>query len=69
MMIDVTELSRLLVALAFLPTAAFLLLRLVEHLTLRPGPKEPPLVKTSVPFIGHILGLLRYGVSYYIHLR
>ena len=28
-------------------------------------PREPPLVTSRIPFIGHILGLLRYGTRYY----
>ena len=27
--------------------------------------REPPLVSPSVPVLGHVLGLLRYGVPYY----
>ena len=28
-------------------------------------PKEPPVVPSSIPYIGHILGLLRHGSKYY----
>ncbi|KAK4142933.1 cytochrome P450 [Dichotomopilus funicola] len=28
-------------------------------------PQEPPLVKPKIPFIGHIIGLLRHGTRYY----
>jgi hypothetical protein len=27
--------------------------------------KEPPLVHSSIPFIGHIIGLVRRGTQYY----
>ncbi|KAI9753259.1 MAG: hypothetical protein M1835_001006 [Candelina submexicana] len=27
--------------------------------------REPPLIQDNVPFIGHILGLIRYGIQYY----
>ncbi|GJD05045.1 cytochrome P450 [Colletotrichum higginsianum] len=47
----------------------YLLLRLVEYLVLKPAPEEPPLVRSPVPFLGHIFGLLGYGVSYYAYLR
>lgn len=30
---------------------------------------EPPLVRPKVPVIGHILGMMRHGVSYYKILR
>lgn len=30
---------------------------------------EPPLVRARVPIVGHVLGLLRFGVSYYRMLR
>ena len=40
---------------------------LAVHLLYTPvhDPQEPPLVTSRVPFIGHILGLLRYGTRYY----
>ena len=28
-------------------------------------PNEPPLISSSIPYIGHVLGLLRYGTKYY----
>lgn len=28
-------------------------------------PNEPPLVPQSIPYVGHILGLLRHGTRYY----
>ena len=31
----------------------------------RLSPKEPPLLPHPIPYIGHILGLLRYGTRYY----
>lgn len=31
----------------------------------RLSPKEPPLLPHPVPYIGHILGLLRHGTRYY----
>lgn len=31
----------------------------------RLSPKEPPLLTHPIPYIGHILGLLRHGTRYY----
>ena len=31
----------------------------------RLSPKEPPLLDHPIPYIGHILGLLRHGTRYY----
>ena len=31
----------------------------------RLSPEEPPLLTHQIPYIGHILGLLRYGTRYY----
>lgn len=28
-------------------------------------PREPPRVHTTIPVIGHILGILRHGIPYY----
>ncbi|KAI0902951.1 hypothetical protein F4823DRAFT_637155 [Ustulina deusta] len=30
---------------------------------------EPPVVRTMVPFFGHIIGMIRYGKNYYQRLR
>ncbi|KAF2668891.1 hypothetical protein BT63DRAFT_426144 [Microthyrium microscopicum] len=40
---------------------------LSEHFLPKHDPREPPLVKSviKVPFIGHLLGMLRYGHRYY----
>lgn len=32
-------------------------------------PKEPPVVSSFIPYVGHILGLLRYGQRYFEILR
>ncbi|EED20394.1 cytochrome P450, putative [Talaromyces stipitatus ATCC 10500] len=31
--------------------------------------QEPPFISSTVPYVGHALGLLRYGASYFIFLR
>ena len=33
------------------------------------SPREPPMVSSSIPYIGHILGLLQYGTRYYQKTR
>lgn len=32
-------------------------------------PREPPVVSSLIPYVGHILGLLRYGQRYFEILR
>ena len=32
-------------------------------------PREPPVVSSLIPYVGHILGLLRYGQRYFELLR
>ncbi|RFU74919.1 cytochrome p450 [Trichoderma arundinaceum] len=32
-------------------------------------PREPPIVKPSIPLIGHFVGFYRYGVNYLDHMR
>lgn len=34
-------------------------------LSVRMDPREPPLVRAKIPFIGHILGMLQYQVVYF----
>jgi hypothetical protein len=31
----------------------------------KPDNREPPYIKPRIPFIGHAVGILRYGVPYY----
>ena len=31
--------------------------------------REPPLLPQKIPFIGHVIGLLRHKVYYYVRLR
>ncbi|KAF2202619.1 cytochrome P450 [Delitschia confertaspora ATCC 74209] len=50
-------LTGLLIAFA----VAFLFNRL---LSTKPDPREPPIVQPEIPFIGHIIGLLRHGAAY-----
>ena len=45
------------------------LLRLLEVRISKHVAGEPPVVGTRVPIIGHLLGLVRHGVSYYRALR
>lgn len=32
-------------------------------------PREPPVIPSLIPYVGHILGLLRYGQRYFEILR
>ena len=34
-----------------------------------PDPREPPIVSSTIPFIGHFLGLVKYGGAYYDKIR
>lgn len=34
-------------------------------LSLFDDPREPPRVHAKVPLIGHLIGMIQYGVSYY----
>lgn len=45
------------------------LLRLLELRICIHVAGEPPIVGTRVPIVGHIVGLMRNGVSYYRTLR
>ena len=55
--------------LVLLAVAGTLYLALNHFLGVRLDEKEPPLVPSTIPFIGHILGLVRSGTKYYAQLR
>jgi cytochrome P450 len=52
-----------------LAIAAVLGLLVLYALSPRADPREPPLVKPSIPLIGHILGLMRHQAQYHINLQ
>ncbi|KAK4038603.1 cytochrome P450 [Parachaetomium inaequale] len=54
--------SLLLLAIGGVVIVFYLLSR---FLTLPLDPQEPPLVRSKIPFIGHVIGLLRHGTKYY----
>ena len=42
----------------------------LEHfLGISVDPKEPPLISSSIPYIGHVIGVLWNGSKYYSTLR
>ncbi len=53
-------------AIAIAAVLAFLILRLFAP---RLDPREPPLLKPRVPFLGHILGMIRYQAQYHVNLQ
>ncbi|TVY81776.1 25-hydroxycholesterol 7-alpha-hydroxylase [Lachnellula suecica] len=40
-----------------------------HRLSVKVGPQEPPLLKPAVPYIGHIIGLIRYQSGYFDQLH
>jgi hypothetical protein len=54
--------STAIAALALVAGAAILL----DHfLGFKPVANEPPVIKPTIPYVGHILGLIRHGTLYY----
>ena len=51
--------------LLLLAAAVAVLLVLDRLITPQRFPNEPPVVPHLIPYIGHILGLLRHGSRYY----
>ncbi|KAF7510550.1 hypothetical protein GJ744_006396 [Endocarpon pusillum] len=63
-----TRISWMVMDLFNLLTIAVLVLAIyyfLQFLTPKLDPREPPLISAKIPFIGHVVGLLRYGVPYY----
>ncbi|KAI9676944.1 MAG: hypothetical protein M1817_006783 [Caeruleum heppii] len=55
------ELSAILISLTLLAIPYFLL----NYFRVRLDPGEPPLIHSKIPIVGHIVGLIRYGIPYY----
>lgn len=51
------------ILVAILFTACYFLL--LRFLHLPHNPKEPPLIPQHIPFIGHLIGMLKSGSGYY----
>ncbi|EAS37010.2 cytochrome P450 oxidoreductase [Coccidioides immitis RS] len=54
----------------YLHLLVLLVLSILLRFLIAPGhaPEEPPLVSSRIPFIGHLIGLARYGNRYYVRL-
>lgn len=35
----------------------------------KPDPREPPVLHSTIPFIGHVIGMLREGPLYLLRVR
>lgn len=45
--------------------AIFIATLSLARLPRKHDPREPPYVYTSIPFIGHIIGMIQYGAQYF----
>lgn len=36
-----------------------------QRLQVKIDPREPPILKPTIPFVGHIIGILRYQMAYF----
>lgn len=58
--------TTLLVSLAIIVGTSLFLTRIVG---IKQDPREPPLVSAYVPYVGHVIGLMRSKFNYYVQLR
>lgn len=57
--------SHLPLAVLSISIVGIVLLGISRRLTIDYDPREPPLIKSRIPIIGHILGIFWYGTQYY----
>lgn len=62
-----TSLSSILVGVSLLLVVVYA--SLVYLFSPNYDPREPPVISSLIPYVGHILGLLRYGQRYFEILR
>ncbi len=65
-MAEIIQLTTLLVLLASL-AAVYVIAACV--VSLKHHTREPPLLPHSVPFFGHLIGMIRHGPHYLVALR
>ena len=53
----------------FLLLVVALLVAISPRLSKKHDPREPPVIPQSIPYVGHLLGLLRHGEKYMQDLR
>lgn len=58
--------TTLLVSLAIIVGTSFFLTRILGMMQ---DPREPPSVSGYIPYIGHVIGLMRSKFNYYVQLR
>lgn len=63
-MIDISQIT-LLMLLAVGLGAVFL----VRMVSTTQDAREPPIISASIPYIGHVIGLMRSKFNYYVQLR
>ena len=63
------EISELALFLIFLMAATFLYFLMSSFLGVKKDPREVPGMPSIVPFVGHIVGLIRHKMLYYVRLR
>ena len=55
--------------LVLLAMATGLYFVLEYFMGIRLDSKEPPLVSSTIPYVGHVIGLIRTGTRYYAKMR
>jgi len=61
--------SLTLTALQFILAASFIYFVLNHFFGFKYDPKEPPLIPQRIPYIGHLIGIIRHGPKYYSRVR
>lgn len=55
--------------LILLAIAAGLYFVLEHFIGVKIDQKEPPLISSTIPYVGHLIGIIRYGTKYYAKMR
>ncbi|KAL1297659.1 hypothetical protein AAFC00_006214 [Neodothiora populina] len=55
--------------LAFLVLLASFIVYIIQYIRPKHDAREPPLLPTKLPVIGHVIGLIRYGFPYVVNHR
>ncbi len=42
---------------------------LAHLIGMKQDPREPPLLPTTIPYLGHAIGVMRHKYNYYVQLR
>ena len=56
-------------AISLLASIVVVAIALEHFMGFKLDPKEPPLIPQRIPYVGHLISILRHGARFYLRMR